>query len=102
MNHKLLTAKEIQRLGFDLNKYEVVKKYCLVKDGRIDLAATIKRMETSRAFYKRLLDEAFDFKSKHGVDYSDFTDRHDENIRNYNEHDKAISYLTKILQATEG
>lgn len=102
MHRELLSVNDIQQLGFDWPRYEVVEKNCIIKDGMIDLAASIKRMEESRAFYQRLMDEAFAFKSKYGVDYSEFTDRHEDNTQNYNEYNQAISYLTEILQATEG
>ena len=73
-----LTVNEIRSLGFDWPKYELVAEYTVTKDGLLDLAVTIEKMKSSRSFYKGQLNQAYAFKSRHGADYSDFTDRHEE------------------------
>jgi hypothetical protein len=73
-----LTAYEIRGLGFDWPQYGLVAEYAVSKDGLLDLAATIEKVESSRSFHKGQLNQAYASKSQHGADYSDFTDRHEE------------------------
>jgi hypothetical protein len=94
-----LSVYDIQSLGFEWPKYALVQEYCVFEDGRIDLTRTIERMESSRAYHKRQLDEAFAFKMQTGADYSDFTDRFDDYARMDRELGQAISYLQEIIEA---
>ncbi|MCP4358276.1 MAG: hypothetical protein GY796_09705 [Chloroflexi bacterium] len=96
-----LTADKIRSLGFAWPKYETVVEYAVVKDGQIDIAATIEKVEASRAFYKGQLNQAFAFKSQHGADYSDFTNRHEEYSRKYHQLGQIVAYLNEILRAAE-
>jgi hypothetical protein len=96
-----LPVHEIQSLGFDWPKYALLEKYCIPEDGKVDLTRTMERLQSSRAYYKRQLDEAFAFKMQTGADYSDFTDRFDDNARMHRELGQAISYLGEIIDSTE-
>jgi hypothetical protein len=96
-----LSADDIRNLGFDWPKYALIEEYCVIEDGKVDLTRTIERMQSSRAYYKKQLDEAFAFKMRTGADYSDFTDRFDDNARMNRELGQAIPYLEKIIEAAE-
>ena len=96
-----LSADDIRNLGFDWPKYALIEEYCVIEDGKVDLTRTIERMQSSRAYYKKQLDEAFAFKMQTGADYSDFTDRFDDNARMNRELGQAIPYLEKIIEAAE-
>ena len=96
-----LFGDDIQSLGFDWPKHALIEQYCVIEDGKVDLTRTIERMQSSRAYYKKQLDEAFAFKMQTGADYSDFTDRFDDNARANRELGQAISYLEEIIEAAE-
>ena len=95
-----LSADEIRALGFDWPRYSVIEQYCVAEDSEVDLSRTIERMRSSRSYYKRQLNEAFAFKQRSGADYSDFTDRFDDNARMDRELGVAISYLEEVIAAT--
>jgi len=96
-----LSVDDIQNLGFDWPKYALIEEYCVIEDGKVDLTKTIERMRSSRAYYKKQLDEAFAFKMQTGADYSDFTDRFDDNARMNRRLGEAISYLEEIIEASK-
>ena len=96
-----LSVRDIRNLGFDWPKVALIEEYCVIEDGKVDLSRTIERMQSSRAYYKKQLDEAFAFKMQTGADYSDFTDRFDDNARLNRELGQAISYLEEIIEAAE-
>ena len=96
-----LSVDDIQNLGFDWPKYALIEEYCVIEDGKVDLAKTIGKMGSSRAYYKKQLDEAFAFKMRFGADYSDFTNRYDDNARMNHELGEAISYLEEIIEAAK-
>ena len=96
-----LSAHDIRNLGFDWPKHALIEEYCVLEDGKVDLTGTIERMQSSRAYYQKQLDEAFAFKMQTGADYSDFTDRFDDNARMNRELGQAISYLEEIIEAAE-
>jgi hypothetical protein len=96
-----LSARDIQDLGFDWPKYALIEEYCVMEDGKVDLVRTIERMQSSQAYYRRQLDEAFSFKMQTGADYSDFTDRFDDNARMNRELGQAISYLEEVIEVAE-
>jgi hypothetical protein len=97
-----LSADEIRGLGFDWPRYALIEEYCVIEVGKVDLASTIERMQSSQAYYKRQLDEAFAFKMRHGADYSDFTDRFDDYARMHRELNTAIGYVEEIIEAAKG
>jgi len=82
-------------------RYALVEQYCVIQHGKVDLAKTIENMQSSRAYYKKQLDEAFAFKMQTGADYSDFTDRYDDNARMERGLSEAIAYLKRIMEALE-
>ena len=96
-----LSANGIRNSGFDRPKHPLIEEYCVMEGSKVDLTKTVERMRSSRAFYKKQLNEAFAFKSRYGADYSDFTDRFDDYARMERELGVAISYLEKILEAVE-
>jgi hypothetical protein len=91
-----LTLAEILSLRPDWPRYALVEKHVVVEGGKVDLGRAIERMKSSRIYFKNELAEAFSFKTRHGVDYSDFTDRFDDNVRMVRELDLAISYLEEL------
>lgn len=96
-----LYVVDIQSLGFEWPKYTLIEKYCVIKDGKIDLIGTIEKMQSSQVYYQKQLNEAFKFKSQTGADYSDFTDRFDDYARMNRELAQAISYLEEIIGAAK-
>ena len=94
-----LSTQEILSLGFEWPKYAVIEKYCVMEDGKVDLTGTIEKMQSSRAYYRKQVNQAYAFKQQTGADYSDFTDRFDDNARAERELSQAISYLEKIAEA---
>jgi hypothetical protein len=96
-----LSPHDIRSLGFEWPRCALIEEYCVVEDGQVDLVGTIEGMQSSRAYYRRELDEAFAFKMRTGADYSDFTDRFDDNVRMHRELGQAISYLEEIVEAAE-
>jgi hypothetical protein len=96
-----LSVDDIQSLGFAWPKYALLEEYCVLEEGKVDLTRTMERLQSSRACYKRQLDEAFAFKMQTGADYSDFTDRFDDNARMHRDLGQAISYLGEIIEAAE-
>jgi hypothetical protein len=98
----MLSAVEIQGLGFDWPKYALIEEYCVKVEGKVDLTSTMERMRSSQAYYRGQLDEAFAFKMQHGADYSDFTDRFDDNARMHRELGTAIAHVEEIIEAAKG
>ncbi len=96
-----LSVNEIQNLGFDWPKYALIEEYCVIEDGALDLARSIERIRSSRAYYKRQIDDAFAFKMQTGADYSDFSDRFDDYVRMERQLAEAISYLEMIVERME-
>jgi hypothetical protein len=98
VDHKL-TAAEIRNLGFEWPKFSQIEEHLVIEDGKFDLLRTLDRLQSSQAYYKKQLDEAFAFKMRTGADYSDFTDRFDDDARIHRELDQAITYLQEIVAA---
>ena len=97
-----LTLAEILSLRPDWPRYALVEEYAALEGGKVDLDRAIERMKSSRAYFKNELAEAFSFKTQHGADYSDFTDRFDDNARMVRELDLAISYLEDLAEEAAG
>lgn len=97
-----LSAKDMQGLGFDWPKYDLIEEYCVMEDGTVDLIKTMEGMKSSQAYYQKQLDDAFNFKMKSRADYSDFTDRFDDYARMHRDLGMAISYLEEIIEAASG
>jgi hypothetical protein len=96
-----LSVRDIRDLGFDWPKYALIEKHQVLEDGKVDLTRTIERIESSRAYYRKQLNQAFNFKQQTGADYSDFTDRFDDDARMERELGQAIAYLQEITAAVE-
>jgi hypothetical protein len=96
-----LSIQDIQNLGFDWPKYTLIEEYQVLEDGKVHLSRTIERMQSSRAYYRKQLNQAFNFKQQTGADYSDFTDRFDDDARMERELGQAIAYLREIGEAIE-
>jgi hypothetical protein len=97
-----LSPRDIQNLGFKWPRYALIEEYCVTEEGKIDLGKTLESIESSRAFYRKQLRDAYAFKTKTGADYSDFTDRFDDYARMERELGAAISYLDQVIKAAEG
>ena len=95
----LMSENQIRRLGFEWPKYALVKEYLDSADGVIDLDKMVAKMENSRAFYRKQLNDAYQFKIQTGADYSDFTDRYDEYARMERRLSEAIRYLEGIVRS---
>ena len=98
---RLLTVQDIQHLGFDWPKHALIKQYLLMEGDRVDLPQTIERMQSSRAFYRKQINDAYAFKQQTGADYADFTDRFDDIVRMESELARSIDYRMQILVAAD-
>jgi hypothetical protein len=96
-----LSIQDIQNLGFDWPQYALIEEYQVLQDEMVDLIKTIEKMQSSRAYYRQQLNQAFNFKQQTGADYSDFTDRFDDDARMERELGQAIAYLQEIKAAIE-
>lgn len=96
-----LFPEDIRSLGFDWPKYVLVEEHCVMEEAKVDLAKTTARLQSSRAFYRKQLNDAYNFKRRTGADYSDFTDRFDDYARAERELSQAITYLEEIVEAAE-
>ena len=94
-----LSVRELGDMGFDWPKHALIEEYCLMEHGKVDLDRTLQSMQSSRAFYRGQINQAFNFKQQTGADYSDFTDRFDEYSRRSRELGEAIAYLEEIIEA---
>ena len=102
-----LSVHDIRARGFEWPKYPLIEEYCVTQAdlidldaGLVDLDATIEKLQSSRAYYRRQLTQAFNFKQQTGADYSDFTDRYDDDARMERDLSQAIAYLQEIAQTT--
>lgn len=96
-----LPVDEIRNLGFEWPKYALIEARCVVEQGMVDLARSIEDMRSSRAYYKKQINDAFAFKMQTGADYADFTNRFDDDVRMEHQLGEAISYLESIVEAAE-
>jgi hypothetical protein len=97
-----LTLAEILSLRPDWPRYALVEKHAVFEGGKVDLGKAIERMKSNRAYFKNEQAEALSFKTQHGADYSDFTDRFDDNAWVVRELDLAISYLKELVAEAAG
>jgi hypothetical protein len=93
-----LSVNKVTRLGFEWPKYAVIEELCIVEDGRVDLSKTLENLRSRRTYYRNRLVQAFNFKMQTGADYSDFTDRYDDDARADRELAQAISYLEEMVK----
>jgi hypothetical protein len=97
----MLSMEAVRALGFEWPKHALIKQYLIMESGRIDLAQTVERMQSSQAFHRKQINEAYAFKSQTGADYADFTDRFDDIARMERELGQSIAYLEEIMAAAE-
>ena len=96
-----VSAERIKRLGFDWPKDPLIERHGVTEDGKVNLTKTLDALQSSRAHYRKRLNEAFNFKVQTGADYSDFTDRFDDDARAERDLAQAISYLEKIMEIVD-
>jgi hypothetical protein len=96
------SARELRDLGLDWPRHPLVEKHCVVEEGKVDLERTLASLQSSRAFYRGQINEAFRFKQQTGADYSEFTDRFDEYVRMERALGVAIAYVEEVIAAAAG
>ncbi len=96
MPHKL-SVTDIENARFEWPRYTLIEEYCVIEDGKVNLVKTLEKMQSSRAYYKKQLNDAFAFKMQTGADYSDFSDRFDDYARMERQLGVAISYIEEII-----
>ena len=94
-----LSVKKIHTLGFEWPKTATIQEYCIVEKGKVNIDKTLDHLRQSRAFYKKQITAAYNFKTRTGADYSDFTDKFDDYVRMERLLGEAIKYLEEILAA---
>jgi alpha-beta hydrolase superfamily lysophospholipase len=94
-----LSVDELRARGFDWPKYALIEEHCVVQEGQVDLDATVEKLQSSRAYYRRQLTQAFNFRQQTGADYSDISDRYDDDARMERDLGAAIAYLQEIIQS---
>lgn len=92
-----ITITDIKNLGFEWPRYPLIERYCGMEDGKINLTQTLEKMQSSRTYYKKQLNDAFAFKRQTGADYSDFSDHFDDYARMERELSEAITYIEEII-----
>lgn len=97
----LIEPEAIHALGFDWPKYPLIEEHVRCSQGKVDLDKTLQALRSSQAYYQKQLTEAFNFKMQHSTDYSDFTDKHEDNARMKRLLGDAIDYLESIIQAVD-
>ena len=95
-----LTITDIRNLGFDWPRYPFIEGYCVKEDDKINLTQTLEKMQSSRTYYKKQLNDAFAFKRQTGADYSDFSDQFDDYARMERELGEAITFIEEIIGVT--
>ena len=95
-----LTVTDIKNLGFDWPRYPLIEGYFGMEDGKINLTQTLEKMQSSRTYYKKQLNDAFAFKRQTGADYSDFSDQFDDYARMERELGEAITFIEEIIGVT--
>jgi len=94
-----MTSHFIRELGFDWPKYPVIEEYCVFENDEANLFKTVEKLKSSKAFYKKQINDAYKFKMQHNVDYSDFTNNFDDYIQKEHQLNQAITYIEKIIEA---
>ena len=95
----IISAKRIRGLGFDWPKTATVQEYTIVENGGVNIDKSLANLRKSRAFYKNQITAAYNFKTRTGADYSDFTDKFDDYVRMERLLNEDIKYLEQILAA---
>jgi len=98
-NKKRVT--NIETLGSGWSRYPLIEEYCVMEDGKVDLVKTLEKMQSSRVFYKKQINDGFKFKMQTGADYSDFSDRFDDYTRMERQLGEAIAYIEGMIGEPE-
>ena len=93
----ILTENQIRALGFDWPKTATIQEYCIIENVGVNIDKSLDHLRQSRAFYKKQITAAFNFKTRTGADYSDFTDKFDDYVRMERLLGEGIKYLEQIL-----
>ena len=96
-----VTADKFRSLGVDWPGHYAIEEKCVIEDGKVNVARTIEILEDDRDFYKIRPDQAYASKMKYGVNYADFTDRHEHDSQMFYKLGQAISYLKEVEEAVE-
>ena len=59
---RFLSIKQIENLGFEWPKHSIISQYCIFENELLDLTATINKMQSDYSFYKKQINEAYNFK----------------------------------------
>ena len=94
-----LSVNKIRALGFEWPKTSTIQEYCIIENGKVNFDKSLAHLRQSHSFYKNQITAAFNFKSRTGADYSDFTDKFDDYVRMERLLGEAIKYLEHILAA---
>jgi chromosome segregation ATPase len=92
---------ELRKLGIDWPMNSLIHEHAVLENGQINLQSTVDKLKSKKAYYDGQLREAFNFKMKHGADYSEFTDQYDEYARMSRQLEESISYLEEIMARLE-
>jgi len=57
-----------RKRDYEWPKYALVQEYAVIDGDRVDLPATIDKLQSSRSFYKGQLSQAYAFKRDTGAD----------------------------------
>ena len=96
---KKLSVANIQALGFEWPKYQLIESHAASEHGKVDLDRSLERLRSSRAFYKKQIADGYAFKLRARADYADFTGRFDDYVWMEGKLGEAISYLESIVEA---
>lgn len=102
-NLGLLLPSEINALGFQWPSQNISADLVVTnEEGRVDLAATIKRLEDHVEVEERILADAHNFKMKYGgqmsvLEYSDYKDSYDDNRSRRERLKRGIGLIKRIL-----
>jgi hypothetical protein len=94
-----LPVSRIEGLGFEWPRHAIIKQYLTPADDKVDLSVTLERMRSSRAFYRKQINDAYAFKQQTGADYADFTEKFDDIVAMEHSLSQAIRYLEEIEAA---
>jgi hypothetical protein len=65
----------------------------------VNIDKSLAHLRKSHSFYNSQITAAYNFKTRTGADYSDFTDKFDDYVRMKRLLGEAIKYLEQILAA---
>lgn len=84
------TIEEIRAQGFTWPRYPEIEQNAVVDGGRVDLDATLAKLESSLAFYDREIRSMHDFARKFGARVEDITDNREAHG------ERRVAFLTAV------